>query len=215
MKPGNAHDTREAWLRAATSELQPYFEKANYVLPDKIRFAIAFPSTGRKGNRVGELWHPSTTADGAFEVIIRGDKHDRVEVLGILFHELTHAVLPPEAGHGELFKVAARKLDLEGPMRHAMPNKWLRGELAGMAERLGPLPHAEMFIARGATGIVAADRPKPQKNRYLKAHCETEGCAFNVRLVAACIAIGPPHCPLHGPMSVIAPAGAAGDDAGA
>lgn len=208
---GNGHDTREGWLRGGMIELRPYFEKAGYALPAKIRFAMAFPSTGRKGNRVGECWHSSTTADGAFEIIIRGDKHDPVEVLGILYHELTHAVLPPDAGHGELFRAAARKLRLEGPMRHAMPNEWLREKLAGVAERLGPLPHAELFIARGATGLVAADRPKPQKNRYLKAHCEAEGCPYWVRLVAACIAIGPPSCPVHGAMTIDA-AGAAGGE---
>jgi hypothetical protein len=215
MSKTNVHDTREAWLRAATKEyLPPYFERAGYVLPAKIRFAIAFPSTGRKGNRVGECWHPGASADGSHEIIIRADQSEPVKVLGILFHQLTHAVLPPDAGHGELFKAAARKLDLEGSMRHAMPNKWLRGELAGVAERLGPLPHAELFIARGATGLVAADRPKPQKNRYLKAHCEAAGCTYWVRLVAACVAIGAPPCPLHGPMSVVEPAGTAGDEAG-
>jgi hypothetical protein len=208
----NGHDTREAYLRAATMELRPYFEKAGYTLPGKIRFAIAFPSTGRKGNRVGECWHAGASADETFEIIIRADKSEPVEVLGILFHELTHAVLPADAGHGELFKAAARKLRLEGPMRHAMPNEWLRDDLAKLAASLGPLPHAELFIARGAAGR-AADRPRPQKNRYLKAHCEAEGCAFNVRLVAACIAIGPPHCPVHGAMTVDAPAGAAGGEA--
>jgi hypothetical protein len=202
---GNGHDTREAWLREAAKELRPYFEKAGYTLPDNIRFAIAFPSTGRKGNRVGECWHAAASADGAFEIIIRADKSEPVEVAGILFHELTHAVLPADAGHGELFRAAARKLGLEGPMRHAMPNKWLRDDLARMAASLGPLPHAELFIDRGATGK-AADRVKPQKNRYLKAHCETEGCPYNVRLVATCIAIGPPGCPLHGAMVVDVPA---------
>lgn len=214
MSKDNRPDTREGWLREMWKKLGPYFENAGYTLPENIRFAIAFPSTGRKGNRVGECWHPGASADGSFEIIIRADKHDPVEVTGILFHEGTHAVLPPDAGHGEPFRAAARKLGLEGPMRQAMPNKWLRDELAKLAESLGPLPHAELLIERGATGLRAADQPKPQKNRYLKAHCEAEGCIFNVRLVAACIAIGVPHCPLHGPMTVDAPAGAAGGEAG-
>lgn len=208
----NKHDTRESWLRAATKGIQPYFGKAGYELPEKIRYAIAFTSAGRKGNRVGECWHASTSADESFEIIIRADKSDPVEVLGILFHELTHAVLPADAGHGEPFRAAARKLGLEGPMRHALPNKWIRDELAVLAASLGPLPHAELFIARGTAGR-AADRPRAQKTRYLKAHCEAEGCVFNVRLVAACIAIGVPHCPVHGPMTVDRPAGAAGGEA--
>src|SRR5277367_7132664 len=55
----NYHDTREGWLRAATNELRDYFKRCGYPLPDNIRFAIGFPSTGRKGNRVGECWHSS------------------------------------------------------------------------------------------------------------------------------------------------------------
>ena len=34
---------------------------------------IAFPSTGRKGKRVGELWHAATSDDESFEVIVRAD----------------------------------------------------------------------------------------------------------------------------------------------
>ena len=52
-----------------------------------------------------------------------------------------------------------------------------------------------------------------ERGEALKAHCEAEGCPYNVRLVAACIAIGPPWCPVHGAMTVDAQAGAAGDEA--
>ena len=42
---GNQADTREAWLRTATNMLRPMFEFAELPLPDRIRFAIAFPSS--------------------------------------------------------------------------------------------------------------------------------------------------------------------------
>ena len=45
----NHQEFREGWLRAATAELGPYFASVGYPLPDDIRFAIAFTSTGRKG----------------------------------------------------------------------------------------------------------------------------------------------------------------------
>ena len=44
----NHHANRETWLDAATSELRPFFAKVGYPLPDNIRIAIAFTSTGRK-----------------------------------------------------------------------------------------------------------------------------------------------------------------------
>jgi hypothetical protein len=61
--PVNRHDFRESWLRAAAAELRPYFATVGYSLPDNIRFAIAFTSTGRKGKRLGECWHSSTSDD--------------------------------------------------------------------------------------------------------------------------------------------------------
>lgn len=53
----NTHDTRESWLRSATNELRSFFELCGYPIPPNIRFAIAFPSSGRHGKRVGECWH--------------------------------------------------------------------------------------------------------------------------------------------------------------
>ena len=142
MKPSlkNAHDTRESWLRAAAHDLRSFFEVCGYPIPPNIRYAIAFPSTGRRGPRVGECWHSSTSDDGNFEIIIRADIADPVEVLGVLTHELVHACVPADAGHGKVYREAALKLGLEGKMRHAMPGKLLNGRLVRLAESLGPLP---------------------------------------------------------------------------
>src|SRR4051795_12755095 len=103
----NVHDTRESWLRSATVELRPHFESCGYLLPANIRFAIAFPSTGRRGARIGECWHSSTSEDGNYEIIIRADIADPGEVLGVLAHELLHSVLPADAGHGKTYRDAA------------------------------------------------------------------------------------------------------------
>src|SRR5277367_6948523 len=106
----NTHDSRESWLRSATAALRPYFESCGFEVPENIRFAIAFPSTGRRGARLGECWHSSTSDDANFEIIIRADIADPVEVLGVLTHELVHAALPPEVGHGKPYREAALKL---------------------------------------------------------------------------------------------------------
>src|SRR4051812_5719602 len=112
MKASNYHDTRESWLRAATVELRPYFLAQGFPLPDKIRFAIGFPSIGRKGNRVGECWHASTSADEHFEIFIRADLDEPGKVLGVLVHELVHAVVPIDAKHGKYYRAAAVKIGL-------------------------------------------------------------------------------------------------------
>ena len=89
MASTNRHESRESWLRAATNMLRPHFEQSGYPLPDKMRFAIALTSSGRNVEaRPGETWHSSVSADETWEIIIRADKSDPVEVLGILVHEL-------------------------------------------------------------------------------------------------------------------------------
>jgi hypothetical protein len=198
----NTHDSRESWLRSATVALRPYFESCGFVIPENIRFAIAFPSTGRKGARIGECWHSSTSDDGNFEIIVRADIADPVEVLGVLVHELIHAVLPADAGHGKLYKDAAIKIGLEGKMRHAMPSQLLRPRLIELAEMLGGLPHAKLNIDRGRDNR-PADRPKKQRTRLLKAECDGESCGYTVRITAKWVDdLGPPHCPKHGAMGV-------------
>ena len=191
----NSHDTRESWLRAATRGLTPYFASCGFTIPENIRHAIAFPSTGRKGARIGECWHSSTSDDGNFEIIIRADIADPVEVLGVFVHELVHVVLPVDAGHGKLYKEAAIKIGLEGKMRHALPSQLLRPRLVELAESLGALPHAKLNIDRGRDNR-PADRPKKQRARLLKAECDGEGCGYTVRITAKWVDdIGAPHLP--------------------
>src|SRR5277367_3241368 len=198
----NSHDTRESWLRAATRGLTPYFASCGLVIPENIRHAIAFPSTGRKGARIGECWHSSTSDDGNFEIIVRADIADPVEVLGVLVHELIHAVLPADAGHGKLYKEAAIKIGLEGQMRHALPSQLLHPRLVELAESLGTLPHARLNIERGRDNR-PADQPKKQRARLLKAECAGHGCGYTVRITAKWVdELGAPHCPKHGAMAI-------------
>jgi hypothetical protein len=212
MKGSNLFDTREAWLRAGASELRAHFKSCGYELAENIRYAIAFPSTGRKGKRVGECWHSSTSADSCYEIFIRADLSEPEEVLAVLTKELVHTLLPLDAGHGKSFKAAATRIGLEGPMREATPGPLLKERLMGIAGGLGPLPHARLNIeqlpmtTRG-TVAVAIDRPKKQATRYRKAQCTDKDCGFTVRVTVSHVKnIGPPHCPVHGAMTVDMPA---------
>jgi hypothetical protein len=109
-------------LRAGADELRPYFSDCGYPLPDKIRYAIAFTSTGRKSKRYGECWHSSASDDCAYEIFIRADLAEPLDVLAILVKELVHTALPAGSGHGKLFKAAAVKIGLQGPLRSAQPH---------------------------------------------------------------------------------------------
>jgi hypothetical protein len=199
MSQANHYETREAWLLAATRALRTHYESAGYPLPERIRFSIGFPSTGRKGKRIGEHWHSSASADDNHEIYIRPDQAKATDVLGILAHELVHSAVPIGSGHGKVFKAAALAVGLTGPMRSAMPGPVLAEKLAALADELGPLPHGALSIDGGKSD----DAPKKQSTRMLKAECTAEGCGYTVRLARKWIdAKGPPHCPEHGAMEV-------------
>ncbi|MGB3539101.1 MAG: transcription elongation protein SprT [Mesorhizobium sp.] len=201
--PTNDHSSREAWLRSATNELRPIFAKLGLTIPEAIRFSIAFTSQGKKAKVAGEVWPASATDDGHCELIVRADFADPMDVLGILVHQLVHASLPPEAKHGKLFRDAALRLGLEGPMRNALPGAALRERLNELAASLGPLPHARLnFDKVTLSGIEIADRPRKQTTRMLKAECLAKGCGYTVRVAARWLAdLGAPHCPKHGAMT--------------
>ncbi len=189
MKTGNLHNTREGWLRSATNELRPYFDKLGYTLPEKIRFAIAFTSGGKRGRIAGECWHPSASADGHYEIFIRADVDDPIEVLGILIHELVHALLPPEAKHGKQYKAIATRIGLEGKMRYALPGPVLKDRVHALAASLGPLPHARLNFTK------SADTKKKQTTRYLKAECGA-ACGYTIRITSKWARAGLPSCPI-------------------
>src|ERR1700759_670679 len=131
MKPSanNHHELREGWLRPAADALRPYFASVGYPLPDDIRYAIGFTSTGRRGKRVGECWHSSASGDARYEIFIRADLADPVDVLAVLVKELLHTALPADAGHGKLFREGALKIGLLPPLRTAAPNTLLKAKL--------------------------------------------------------------------------------------
>ncbi len=190
MKTANIHTSRESWLRAATDELRPYFGKLGYTLPEKIRYAIAFTSTGKRGRVPGECWHPSASEDQHYEIIVRADMADPLDVLSVLVHELVHTVLPPEAKHGKEFKAAALRVGLEGPMRNAFPTPILRERLLAISANLGPLPHAKLDFMK------PSDAPKKQAARYLKAECGA-ACGYTVRITAKWAKAALPVCPIN------------------
>ena len=189
MKKDNIHDARESWLRSATNLLRDYFEMFGYLIPEKIRFAIAFTSGGKKGIS-GECWHPEASADGHYEIIIKADKDDPVEILGILVHQLVHSLLPPTVKHGKEFREIALRIGLEGKMREALPAPILRERLVAIAATLGTLPHAKLdYTAR-------SDAPKKSGVRALKAECKA-ACGYTVRILPKWAKAGLPVCPIN------------------
>lgn len=189
------HTSREAWLQAGSRALTPIFKKAGGTVPGKVRFSVGFPSTGRKGKRIGECWQDSASEDAHYEIFIRPDLDEPVFILGVLAHELVHAALPSKSGHGPVFKKLALAIGLTGKMTATLPGEELDAKLEQIAAKLGLLPHARLNLT-----ATSEDAPKKQGTRLLKAECCV--CGYTVRVTKKWADVGPPHCPHHGAMDM-------------
>lgn len=199
----NTHDERALWLRAAADALRADFDASDLPLPANIRFG--FSTRGKGTQKTGECWHSPASADGAYEIFIRADQGDPLEILGILVRELVHAALPVEDSHGKKFKSAAARIGLVGKMRAAVPGHLLKARLQRLLEDLGPLPHAPLDITWSAF-----DKPKRQVGRMFKATCpggnndagEFEECGYTIRLASKWAKDYGAQCPKHGTIQV-------------
>jgi len=186
----NIYPNRETWLETATGKLRKYFSDNGYTLPENIRFAIAFTSGGKRGME-GECWHAQLSADKHFEIIIKADNDDPVQVLGILVHELVHTLLPLSVKHGKEFRDIALKIGLEGKMAHPELTPRLKQHLETIAKSLGHLPHATFnFLGN-------AEKRKKGGARYLKLECKAIGCGYTLRGIAKWLKAAIPPCPIN------------------
>jgi hypothetical protein len=117
--PGTAPQTRDRWLLRVMEGFVGWFEQLGAALPDNIRIACSWPSrggTGRVKRVVGQCWPWRLSNDGTYEIFISPTLDDAIDVAGTLLHELIHAALGCEGGHGPRFRYLALALGLEGRM---------------------------------------------------------------------------------------------------
>ncbi len=95
--------SRQTWLEIAVTHASVEFSKHGYAVP-VVRISCGFPSTGQRSRRIGECWPTKVCSGGLNEIFISPLIDDSDEVLGIIFHELVHAVDDCKSGHGAAFK---------------------------------------------------------------------------------------------------------------
>lgn len=170
---------RETWLEQAADELRA-------IIPaPEVRVAAGWPSRGGtslKKRVLGECWKPEVAEDGVSQIFLNPMLSDPVEVLAVLAHELIHA-LHPTAGHKGAFVDAAKEAGLVGPWTSTSAGPELTGELARIAERLGPYPHSK---------LTPSIERKVQTTRMIKIECPE--CGYIVRTTQKWIDVGLPTC---------------------
>ena len=134
------HSTREQWLNHLAQLLQPHFARAGFPLPPNIRFSCGWPGAGDRRTREGECWHTSASADRSFEIFVSPSVSDPLHVADILIHELCHAAVGVDAGHGSLFRRCALAVGLAGKMRSTVLSPALQERHTALLADSGPYP---------------------------------------------------------------------------
>ena len=168
---------RQQWLEAAVEVLRARFTDAGYV-----RVSIGWPKRAASCGAIGECWATEASSDRHAELFISPELTDGARIAHVLAHELVHATVGPEAGHGKTFKQCALKIGLVGPMRSTTAGAEFTAWTEALFKRIGPYP----------AGFLT-DTPK-QGTRMLK--CECSSCGYTVRITRKWLMLaGPPICP--------------------
>jgi hypothetical protein len=176
---------REEWLTAGLDMYRPRIEAAGYKLPDKIKVTCSFPVGSRGGKKtMGQCINPQASAGSITELLVSPTIECPLTALGVVLHELGHACVGVEAGHGPKFKAFCRALGLVGKATQAMPGEetlaWIKAEVLPM---LGDYPHS----------AVDPSQRKKQGTRMIKLICPETG--YTVRTTKKWLALGVPTSP--------------------
>lgn len=129
---------REAWLSGAAVLLRPWFAARGFEVPLRLRVGVGALGVTR---RVLGIYFPETDADGFRHITVSPFIDDGATVVVVLVHELIHAILPPEALHGPVFREAAERLGLRPPYTVISASGELLEQAAQIVRRLGRYPH--------------------------------------------------------------------------
>jgi hypothetical protein len=178
---------REDYLTTLVDEMRPWFAHRDLTLPAVIRVSVGFPSlrATAKHQAIGQCFAPSVSTDGSVQIFISPVLGNGLRVADVLVHELCHAAVGTQHGHGWLFRKAAYAIGLEGKPTATIASKGLTERLNALLEKIGPYPHAELQI----------DLQPAQSTRLLKAYCHI--CRYTVRVTRRWLHLGgPPICPI-------------------
>ena len=162
---------RETWLNNSIAYLQERVF-GGIEIPNDVQLTCGWPSVGGKSSkrtRIGECWPRSRSKAGVNEIFISPILDNSVETLGILIHELIHAVDDCKSGHKKAFRDMAIAVGLEGKMTATTIGESLRLRLESIVKELGEYPHKEL----------TPPEPK-QKSRQLKLECNDCGAIWRM-----------------------------------
>jgi hypothetical protein len=202
----NSPETAEEYLRIIVQEgFAPAFAEQGYRLPAKIDIDFGFTSHGSRKGPVGEYYEGAATTNGVPKMNIRCSTADIDRIFEAVGHQVLHAAVGAEHGHGKPFRDCALRMQYVGSkMKEAVPGPKLMERVHALAESLGPFPRGALkFETHDPAGVekppkLSADSPERQENRHLKCECLINDCGYIARVSAKTLREkGPPICPVH------------------
>lgn len=197
--------SRETWMQACIQALSSWMSALGADVPPNIRAGCGWPAGAGESNVRGACYSPDVSKDGTFEIFVSPSEDVPLEVASILAHEISHAAMGMEEGHGPKFAALVRSIGLEGPPTATKPGAGFKAWFDAVSDSFGAYPHAAMTLPPEAPeppeGTPPPPRakprrigaPKPQKGRLLKAAC---ACGYTVRVTRIWLDKGAPICPL-------------------
>jgi hypothetical protein len=210
---------REAWLIDSVTALKAMFRQAGFNDIDGVRMVIStgFPQ-GNVRKVIGQCHHADFN-EGVAHIFINPTQDDSVKVLGIVAHEMVHAM--GRKGHGKEFSEVARAIGLTGAggasgkgFTATVIHDDSMAAYTSIADELGPYPHTKVNLADGGV--------KKQTTRMLKVECfgkvvdpdtgedvrrgcelaGEDGKGYIIRLTKKWAEVGLPTCPCGGEMEL-------------
>ena len=163
--------TREQWLQRATDMIRIDMASLGVAIPN-VQVSCSWPGGGDSQKRIGECWPRVASKAGVNEIFVSPRIEDPAKVLGILAHELAHAVDDCKNGHAAGFTTICAQMNLIGKPTQAMPHEAVTEAWAAVMTAMhGPYPHQTLDKSQSPV--------KKQATRMLKCGC---GCGAVWRL---------------------------------
>jgi len=192
---------RETWLEEMTKQFViPHFSECGFEYLEfsslPIKFSVSFiegvRSSGKKMKAIGAHYSHHFSSGGEQHILIHPSLENSNKVVGVLIHELIHAQLPIDAGHGKEFRNIAVKVGLCGKMTATEETEELQEKISSWVKKLGDYPHTSFDVSKSR---------KKQTTRMLKTMCmsDNEDCGkghYKTRMSRSLIEnFGSPVCP--------------------
>ena len=176
---------REEWLNAAVDEWRKDFKAVGVKVPS----VWVSTSAPMRGNIIGLCYPSNTASDKRNQIWVSTDVNKASDVLAVIAHEMVHASLDCEGGHGREFQGVARKIGFVSPWTQSVPGQTMRERIKEISGVLGDYKGPRFYRS-----VDEANNGGAQTTRMIKICCD--GCGYSLRTTRKWIDLyGPPICP--------------------